>query len=231
LPEEIGGGVRGVDEYSVDLGHPCAEAHLVAILLFELQCEVDRVGEVRGLVDLNVLLVFDRLEVAELVEAPDAHLQRFTVEDTPFVNPHLTPDHLIARRGVADERDAVDQVSRPLVHAERHIDHRRVVRRVIRPAIARPQIGIRREFEPAERAVQLPRLGQPIPNVLLAVELALANLEERQEIAGRNLDAAFHRRLIDRGPSVIGTLKATHRVLPSACPRAGGWSAAPPSAQ
>ena len=96
---------------------------------------------VRRLLDADGL-AFERLEVAELVEAPDAVLQRFGVEDAGLDQPDLAADDVVARRGVADERDAVDEVLLPFVDPHRDVDDRRAG--IADPAAARPAAAGRR---------------------------------------------------------------------------------------
>src|SRR6185436_19652420 len=81
-PEEVRGLERQLAEKALVLRHAGAERQLVAVLLLELQPHVHpRVLAVR-LVDRHVLRrAFERLEVAELIEPPDAVLQRLAVED------------------------------------------------------------------------------------------------------------------------------------------------------
>ena len=69
---------------------------------------------VRRLLDVDVLAALERLEVAELIQPLDAELQRFGVEHAVFDQPQLAPDDVVARRRVAGEDDAVDEVLLPL---------------------------------------------------------------------------------------------------------------------
>ena len=73
--EEVRGLERQLAEEAVELRHAGAERQLVAVLLFELERDVDLVVGVRRLLDVDGL-AFERLEVAELIEALDAVLQR-----------------------------------------------------------------------------------------------------------------------------------------------------------
>ena len=70
-------------------------------------------------------LAFERLEVAELVQPPDAVLERLGVEHAGLDQPHLAADDVVARRRVADEGDAVDEVLLALLDPHRDVDDRR----------------------------------------------------------------------------------------------------------
>ena len=69
----------------------------------------------------------DRLEVSELIDAPDAELQRLAVEDAVFEQPELAADDVVARGRVADEGDAVDEVLLALLQAHRHVHNGRLL--------------------------------------------------------------------------------------------------------
>src|SRR4029077_6257387 len=110
-PEEVRRLEGQLTEEPLELRDAGTERELVAVLLLELHPHVHLALGARQLLDGDVLgRALDRLEVAELVEAPDAVLERLAVEDAVLVEPHLAPDHVVARGRVADERDAVDEV-------------------------------------------------------------------------------------------------------------------------
>ena len=70
-------------------------------------------------VDVHLaFLALERLEVAELVQAANAVLQRLAVEDAAFGDAHLAPDHGVMRRRVAHERDAVHEELLAFVHLD-----------------------------------------------------------------------------------------------------------------
>src|SRR5205823_9460902 len=87
--EEIGRLKRELAEEPLELRHAGAERELVAVLLLELQLDVDLVVDARRLVDVDVLAALERFEVAELIEPLDAVLQRLGVEDAFFDQPDL----------------------------------------------------------------------------------------------------------------------------------------------
>ena len=99
-----------------------AELQLVAVLLFQLQRDVDLVLLLRRLLDLDRLVPLELLEVAELIQTLDAVLQRLGVEDAVLDEVHLAPDHVIARGVVPHERDPVDEELLALLHVHRHVD-------------------------------------------------------------------------------------------------------------
>ncbi len=157
------------------------------------------------------------LEVPELIEPPDAVLQRLGVEHRAFDKAHLAPDHVVASRAVPDERNAVDEVLLSFLQPHRHIDSRpqnargaRTVRavRAVRAVrvrvpvgcgrsgrwrgrrrvaigrrrkavVLRVQIRVARELHVPAGTVRFLRLLQSVTNVLLAVPLALFDLEHR----------------------------------------------------
>ena len=171
------------------------ERELVAILFLELEGHVDHVRLARRLVDLHVLFVaFKRLEVPELIQPADAVFQRLTVERIVLDEcTELPPNHVVARRRVAGEDDAVDEellafsnadrdvhvgrlgLLRPLVGAGRHgerLGHQRIQRRLRTGRIvAGLELGKRRELHEPDLAVDLPRLVVAIDEFLAAIEV------------------------------------------------------------
>src|SRR5207244_13613858 len=101
--EEVRGLERELAEEAFELRHAGAEGELIAVLLFELQLEIDFVLLARRLLDVDVLAALERLEVAELIETLDAVLQRLDVERAFLDEQHLAADHVVVRRRVADE--------------------------------------------------------------------------------------------------------------------------------
>ena len=122
LAEKIRRLERELGEGALELRHAGAERQLVAVLLLELQGDVDLVLLARRLVDLDVLVALERLEVAELIEVLDALLERLGVEDAALDQLHLAADHVVVRGAVAEEGDAVDEVLLALLHVHRHVD-------------------------------------------------------------------------------------------------------------
>src|SRR5262249_34884225 len=104
--EEVRGLERQLTEEAFELGDAGAEGELVAVLLLELQLDVDLVGRARRLLDVDVLAALEGLEVAELIEALDAVLQGLGVERGALEHAHLAADDVVARRGVAGEGEA-----------------------------------------------------------------------------------------------------------------------------
>ena len=78
--EEVRGLERQLAEEALELRHAGAERQLVAVLLLELQRDVDLVLLAGRLLDVDALPFFERLEVAQLIEALDAVLERLGVE-------------------------------------------------------------------------------------------------------------------------------------------------------
>ena len=137
--EEVGGLERQLAEEAFELRDAGAEGELVAVLLFELHLHVDLVVDVGRLVDVDVLAgPLERLEVPELVQALDAVLQRLGVEDAVLVQPQFAPNHVVARRRVAGEDDAVDEVLLAFLDLQRDVDRGRAFGlRVERPRAPR----------------------------------------------------------------------------------------------
>ncbi len=75
--EEVRRLERQLAEEPVELRHAGAERDLIAVLLLELQLDVDLVVHARRRRDVDLaFLALERLEVAELVQAADALLER-----------------------------------------------------------------------------------------------------------------------------------------------------------
>ncbi len=148
----------------------------------------------------DAFVPFELLEVPELIEPLDAELQRLGVEDASLDQAHLAPNHVVARRRVAEERDAVDEVLLALLHVERHVDNRGPgllvvpvggvrlrrgqlagARLLVIREIAELELGIGRELEVANRAIQLARLLHALPDSLLLVVRTLLELEDLGE--------------------------------------------------
>src|SRR5215471_9635546 len=82
-----------------------------------LCCSSFRVGAVCGIWvitsierQVDAFAFFERLEVAELVDAPEAVLQRVGVEDGALQKVHIPANDAVVRRRVADERDTVHEI-------------------------------------------------------------------------------------------------------------------------
>ncbi len=187
LAEEIRRLEGELGEGALELRHAGAERQLVAVLLLELQGDVDLVLLARRLVDLDVLVALERLEVAELIEVLDALLERLGVEDAALDQLHLAADHVVVRGAVAEEGDAVDEVLLALLHVHRHVDDGRaglalghgrgggalrlfhVARLGVLGEVAEREVGEGGELEVADRAVDLARLLHALADALLRV--------------------------------------------------------------
>ena len=123
--EEVRRLERELAEEALVLRDAGAERDLVAVLLLELQPDVDLVASASGVFWTSIASPFERLEVAELIQPLDAVLQRLGVEHAALDQPHLAPDDVVARRRVADEGDAVDEVLLAFLEPHRHVDDRR----------------------------------------------------------------------------------------------------------
>ena len=110
------------------------------------------------------------LEVAELVDALDRHLERFGVEDVALVHVDLAPDHLVARRVVAREVELAEEVLLVLLHLHRHVHDL-----LLRVGLA---VGAARPLEVAERAVDVAQLLVGLLEVRVVVDVALLHLEQ-----------------------------------------------------
>src|SRR6202035_4657547 len=87
-----------LSEHAFELGHAGAEGELIAILLFELELDINLVWLGRRLLNVDLSgLPLERLEVAELVEPFDAELQRLGVEDAVFEQADFAPDDVVVR--------------------------------------------------------------------------------------------------------------------------------------
>src|SRR5262249_34464839 len=103
--EEVRRLERELAEEAVELRNAGAERQLVAVLLFELQLDVDLVVHAGGRRDVHLaFLALERLEVADLIEAADALFQRFGVEQPALVDAHLAADDAVVRGRVAEKR-------------------------------------------------------------------------------------------------------------------------------
>src|SRR6185436_13667549 len=91
------------------LRHAGPETDLVAVLLLDLEPHVHAPLDVRRLLDVDGLTL-EGLEVAELIDAPDAGLQRLGVEDTFLEQHQLAAHDLVSRMRVPGDRDPVDEV-------------------------------------------------------------------------------------------------------------------------
>src|SRR6185369_10883129 len=97
--EEIRGGVGDVSERAFVLRQTGAKLQLIAVLLLEMPTDVDSIGARWRLLDVQLLIgSFQRLEISELVQPPDAVLERRRVEDAALDEPQLAPDHRVARQ-------------------------------------------------------------------------------------------------------------------------------------
>ncbi|MEZ5284458.1 MAG: hypothetical protein R2712_06550 [Vicinamibacterales bacterium] len=184
--EEVGGLEGQLPEEPLELRHARAEGELVAVLLLELERDVDLALLTGGLLDVNgfAALLLDVLEVPELVQAPDAELEGLRVEGAPLVEAHLAADDVVARGRVAGEGDAVDQILVSLGQPHRHVDGR-LGRARDGPfrGLLEGQVGIAGELEVAAGAVEIPGLDEPLANALLAVPVAgLQLVEGAQEL-------------------------------------------------
>src|SRR5215203_2685218 len=170
------------------------ERELVAVLLFELEGDVDLVFLTRSLLDVDPLAFFERLEVTELIEALDAVLQRFGIERRTFEQPHFTANHVVARGGVARKRQAVDEILLAFRHAHRDVDGG-IGGSGDRPFSRRDrfEVGETRELEVTQTAVHLTRLDQAVANRLVGVPVAGLQLERWQDELGVDDLVAFER--------------------------------------
>ena len=82
--QEVRGLERQLAEEAFELRDAGAEGQRIAVLLLELQPDVDLVRLVRRLLDVDVLAALERLEVAELIEPLDAVLERLGIERRPL---------------------------------------------------------------------------------------------------------------------------------------------------
>src|SRR5215203_738306 len=174
------------------------ERELVAVLLFELEGDVDLVFLTRGLLDVDPLAFFERLEVTELIEALDAVLQRFGIERRTFEQPHFTANHVVARGGVARKRQAVYEILLAFRHAHRDVDGG-IGGSGDRPFSRRDrfEVGETRELEVTQTAVHLTRLDQAVANRLVGVPVAGLQLERWQDELGVDDLVAFEREVAD----------------------------------
>ena len=182
--------------------------------------DVDHAVAARRLVDLLRLLVLlvDLLEVAELVQTADAVLQRLGVEHRALDQPHLAPDHVVARRRVADEGDAVDEVLLAFLQPHRHVDggrlpgfrhgEQRVGHRRVRRRRWKLEVGKAGELHVAAGAVDFARLDQAVADVLLVVPVADLDLEERRQRLALDDGVAVDREGADAMPLPFGDRNA-----------------------
>ncbi len=161
--EEVGGREGGVDEGALVARDAAAEGELVAVLLLDLEGHVDLV--LRVLAGLDVRRALHRLEVAELVDALDRHLEGLGVEHVALVHVDLAPDHLVPRRVVADEVELAEEVLLVLLHPHRHVDHL-----ALGVGLA---LGAARPLEVAERAVHVAQLLVGLLEARVVVDLVL----------------------------------------------------------
>src|SRR5215203_1148356 len=196
--EEIRRLERELAEEAFELRHARAERELVAVLLFELEGDVDLVFLTRGLLDVDPLAFFERLEVTELIEALDAVLQRFGIERRTFEQPHFTANHVVARGGVARKRQAVYEILLAFRHAHRDVDGG-IGGSGDRPFSRRDrfEVGETRELEVTQTAVHLTRLDQAVANRLVGVPVAGLQLERWQDELGVDDLVAFEREVAD----------------------------------
>src|SRR5262245_53039145 len=85
-----------------------------------LSCALAVVTPIERQVDAPAL--FERLEVAELIDTPEAVLQRVGIKDRALQKAHIPPDDAVVRRRVADERDAVDEILPAFLQPHCHVD-------------------------------------------------------------------------------------------------------------
>ena len=119
---------RELTKEAVVLRHAGAEGQLVAVLLLELQLDVDLVVGPRRLLDANCLAL-ERLEVAELIQTLDAVFQRLGVEHAALDETYLPANNVISSRRIAGEGNAVDEILLAFLKSERDVDDRRPFRR------------------------------------------------------------------------------------------------------
>ena len=165
--EEVRGREGGVDEGALEAAHAAAEGELVAVLLLDLEGDVDLV--VRGLARADVGRALHRLEVAELVDPLDRHLEGLGVEHVALVHVDLAADDLVPRRVVAGEADPPEEVLLVLLHL--HGDVHDLLLGVGLPLRAA------RPLEVAEAAVDVAQLLVGLLELRVVVDVARHHLE------------------------------------------------------
>ena len=113
--EEIVSGIGCPDETAGDSGNATVQLDRILAALFYLERDIDGVG--LGIpLDIGRFFGLQRFKIAELIQAQNAEFPQAIVEDLAFVDQQLTPDHFVARGGVAGEIDATDEELMPLIH-------------------------------------------------------------------------------------------------------------------
>ena len=109
----------------------------------------------------------------------------FGVERRAFDEPHFAANHVVARRGVAEKVNAIDEGLLALLHAHDDV-HRRLSWAGQRTGrrFHRRQVGESCEFEGTPGAVDFPRLDQAGANRLVAVPVPGLQLVERLQELG-----------------------------------------------
>src|SRR5690606_2670248 len=115
------------------------------------QGDVDLVLFTRRLLHPHIVIAFERFEVAELIDAADAVLQPFGIEDAGFVDAQVATDDRIAGRRVADDRNAVDEVLRAFLDADDDVGLGHAGRQGL---LVRPTTGGRRVWADGRRRPQ-----------------------------------------------------------------------------
>ena len=119
--QEVGGLEAAVEERPLQPRDAPAQRELVAVLLLELEGDVDLL--VVPAAGAQLRRPFQRLEVAELVQPADGQLQGLGVEDAALVQVDLAANDLVPRAVVADEADAPHGVPPLLLHGQGDVHH------------------------------------------------------------------------------------------------------------
>ena len=82
--------------------------NLLTPALGHFQIEIDRSLFLVGF-EISVLVLVDRIEVAKLVEFDYRILPGRLVIDVAFIQQHFAAQHVVARKGVADELQATER--------------------------------------------------------------------------------------------------------------------------
>ena len=128
------------------------------------------------------------------------YLERFGVEHAVLEEPHLAADDVVVRRGVADERDAVDEVLLPFDEPHRDVDDRRA----------------RRAGSGAAPALQRIRHGRVGGRIRLVPELVVGETGEFEVPAGAVPLARLVEALCARCPGCSSRLPSAGRAACSA---------------
>ena len=166
--EEVRGREARVEECPLVAREAAAEGELVAVLLLDLEGDVDLVVGV--LARLDVRRALHLLEVAELVHPLDRHLQGFGVEHVALVHVDLAPYHLVPRRVVPREVDPPEEVLLVLLHLHGDVDDL-----LLRVGLAhRPA----RPLEVPQRTVHVAQLLVSLLEARVVVDVVRVHLEE-----------------------------------------------------